>query len=236
METAVEIKDASVNFGLFKVLHDITAPIQRGKITGLLGPSGAGKTTLFRAIVGRQKLDSGSITIFGKPAGSASLRTDIGYVTQAPSVYTDLTVLENLRYFAAVTNASKTLIKQVIDDVDLGRQRSQLVATLSGGQRSRVSLAVALLARPQLLVLDEPTVGVDPLLRRQLWQQFRRLAAGGITIIVSSHVMDEASQCDSLMLLRDGKLLANGTLSELYTQTGTDTVEDVFLKLIGDTK
>jgi ABC-2 type transport system ATP-binding protein len=233
METAVNIQNVSIHIGQFKILHNITIPIQEGKITGLLGPSGAGKTTLMRAIVGRQKIHSGKISVFGLPASSASLRTEIGYVTQAPSVYPDLTVRENMRYFAALTGASKARIGQVIEDVDLGSQHEQLVGTLSGGQKSRVSLAVALLAQPQLLVLDEPTVGVDPLLRRELWNQFHRLAAEGITLIVSSHVMDEASQCDRLVLLRDGGLLAEDSLSELYKKTDSNNVEDVFIKLIG---
>lgn len=229
---AVEIKNLSVSVGKFVILRDISVALPAGKIIGLLGPSGAGKTTLIRTIVGRQRVSRGDVVVLGRPAGTASLRQKIGYVTQAPSVYDDLSVLENLRYFVAMTNASKIRVDEVLDEVDLRKQARQLVGTLSGGQKSRVSLAVALLARPPLLLLDEPTVGIDPLLRRDLWQRFRKLAEQGTTLLVSSHVMDEASHCDDLLLVRDGKLLAYGSLEELTIRTGSKNVEDIFLKLV----
>jgi ABC-2 type transport system ATP-binding protein len=236
MQPAIQITDLSVRLGGQLVLKDLSVELPAGRITGLLGPSGAGKTTLIRTIVGRQRVATGSVTVLGQPAGSAPLRPEIGYVTQAPSVYGDLTVTENLRYFAAMVGATKVRVQEVLKDVGLAPQARQLVGTLSGGQKSRVSLAVALLGRPKLLVLDEPTVGIDPLLRRDLWNQFRKLAEQGTTLLVSSHVMDEASHCDHLLLLRGGALLAYGTIMELTKKAGATDVEGVFLKLIGDDK
>jgi ABC-2 type transport system ATP-binding protein len=200
-------------------------------VTGLLGPSGSGKTTLLRSIVGVQIVESGCVTVSGLPAGSPELRRRIGYVTQEPSVYVDLSVRENLRYFARILAAPGARIDEVIETVALGGHADQPVHTLSGGERSRVSLATALLGEPDVLVLDEPTVGLDPVLRRDLWRTFHRLAEGGTTLLVSSHVMDEASRCDHLLLLRDGRLVATGGPDELLRRTGADTLEDAFLSL-----
>jgi ABC-2 type transport system ATP-binding protein len=219
-----------------KILKGISADIPAGKIVGLLGPSGAGKTTLIRAIVGRQRISLGKISVLEKPAGSAALRGSIGYMTQAASVYPDLTVRENVQYFATMLGLGRNEVDDVIAKVDLTPQTRQLVKTLSGGQKSRVSLAIALLGSPDMLVLDEPTVGVDPVLRQQLWRLFAELAASGTSIIVSSHVMDEASRCDELLLIREGKLLAQGSPRELCERTGTKTVEESFLKLVGVVK
>lgn len=232
METAIAIRNISVAIDGAQILNGITATIPKGKIVGLLGPSGAGKTTLMRAIVGRQKVTRGTITVLGEAAGSPALRSQIGYVTQAPSVYKDLTVEENLRYFAVLSNAPRVRVEEVIDRVGLMGHERQLAGSLSGGQLSRVSLAAALLGNPAVLILDEPTVGIDPLLRRELWQQFRKLADRGVTLVVSSHVMDEASHCDELLLLRDGKLLAYGSQKELKQKTGSKDVESIFLKLV----
>ena len=200
-------------------------------MTGLLGPSGSGKTTLMRSIVGVQVVESGEVTIGGLPAGSPALRRRIGYVTQAPSVYADLTVRENLRYFARILGAPPGRIEETIETVALGGQAGQVVHTLSGGERSRVSLATALLGRPDVLVLDEPTVGLDPVLRRDLWQTFHRLADDGTTLLVSSHVLDEASRCDQLLLLRDGRIVFTGTPDELLQSTGADNLEAAFLAI-----
>lgn len=218
------------------ILQNINLAVPTGKVVGLLGPSGAGKTTLMRVLVGRQRPSHGSVEILGLQAGAALLRKQIGYVTQAPSVYADLTVTENLRYFAVLIGAPRRRIDQVLSNVNLVPQAHQLVATLSGGQKSRVSLAVALLGEPKLLVLDEPTVGIDPVLRAELWRQFRQLANGGVTLLVSSHVMEEAEHCDRLLLIRDGKLLADDTREGLLTQTGTKDVEAGFLKLVEEAK
>lgn len=214
------------------MLHGLSLSVPRGQVVGLLGPSGSGKSTLIRSIVGAQIIAGGSVTVLGHPAGSPALRKQVGYVTQAPSVYDDLTVVQNLHYFARVINAPKGDIERVIAEVELVPQRDQLVGSLSGGQVNRVSLAVALLGSPQLLVLDEPTVGLDPVLRRNLWELFARLAARGVGLLVSSHVMDEATRCDRILLLHNGLLLADDTPDGLLERTGTVDADDAFLALI----
>jgi ABC-2 type transport system ATP-binding protein len=230
-DTAIRIKKLNVRRGGRLVLPELSLDIRRGVVTGLLGPSGSGKTTLIRGIVGVQIVESGEITVLGEPAGSEALRRRIGYVTQAPSVYSDLTVRQNLDYFAAILGAPKGRVKEAIDAVDLGGHANQLVRTLSGGETSRVSLATAVLGHPDLLVLDEPTVGLDPVLRRDLWTMFHELAAAGTTLLVSSHVMDEAERCDDLVLLRNGRIVATGSPSELREETQTEDLEGAFLAL-----
>ncbi|MDX6218920.1 MAG: type transport system ATP-binding protein [Frankiales bacterium] len=215
--------------GRTEVLHGLDFTLEPSRITGLLGPSGCGKTTLMRALVGVQSGISGTVTVLGFPAGTAELRRRVGYVTQAPAVYTDLSVGENLDYFARVLGSDR--VDEVLEQVGLADRRRQLVQTLSGGQRARVSLATALLGEPELLVLDEPTVGLDPVLRRDLWQLFRVLADGGTTILVSSHVMDEATRCDRLLLMRDGRLVADDSPAGLLRATGAEDVEGAFLSL-----
>lgn len=229
----IRVKKLSVVLGgHYKALKNINVDLPSGKIIGFIGPSGAGKTTLIRSIVGRQSITEGSIDIMGIPAGSAKLRQEIGYMPQAAAAYLDLTVRQNLRYFARMKNKTRGDAETTLREVRLTAQADQLVSTLSGGQKSRVSLAIALLGKPEILVLDEPTVGVDPVLRQQLWHLFRKLASEGSTLIVSSHVMDEASRCDYLILVRDGKLLASGTPEELKERTGKHSVEDSFLALV----
>ncbi len=214
------------------VLHQLTCVVPAGSVTGLLGPSGCGKSTLLRAVVGVQKVAAGSVTVLGAPAGSAGLRRRVGYMTQAPSVYPDLTVRENLRYFATVLGARVGSVEEGIRTVGLDDEAGAVVGRLSGGARARVSLATALLGGPELLVLDEPTVGLDPVLRRDLWALFHRLADDGVTLLVSSHVMDEAARCTRLLLLREGRLLADGTPAALSRRTGTQDVEAAFLRLV----
>jgi ABC-2 type transport system ATP-binding protein len=238
MVNAVAVKNLSIVLGgNFTALKDISVELAAGKITGFIGPSGAGKTTLMRTIVGRQKITRGSVSVLDMPAGSSSLRRRLSYMTQEVSVYEDLTVHENLHYFATMNGQNRAEAKKTVHDVlqtiDMADRAEQLVSSLSGGQKQRVSLAVALLGHPELLVLDEPTVGLDPVLREQLWQLFHRLAGSGTTVIVSSHVMDEAERCDDLLLIRDGQLLAHDTPAELCRQTGSKTVEQSFLKLVG---
>jgi ABC-2 type transport system ATP-binding protein len=228
---AILIRRLNVRRGGRLVLPELSLDIRRGVVTGLLGPSGSGKTTLIRAIVGVQIVESGEVSVLGEPAGSEALRRRIGYVTQAPSVYSDLTVRQNLEYFASILGAPSGRVKEAIDAVALGGHADQLVRTLSGGEESRVSLASALLGHPDLLVLDEPTVGLDPVLRRDLWTMFRELAAGGTTLLVSSHVMDEAERTDDLVLLRDGRVVATGSPSELREETHTEDLEQAFLAL-----
>ena len=213
------------------MLPGVSLSVRKGAVTGLLGPSGSGKTTLMRAIVGVQVVESGNVLVLGRAAGTSELRRHVAYVTQAPSVYGDLTVRENLRYFARVLGTPNGLIDEAIATVDLDEQAEQVVYTGSGGERSRVSLATALLGNPELLVLDEPTVGLDPVLRRDLWETFHGLAARGATLLVSSHVMDEAERCDELLLVRDGQIVFAGTPAELRGRTGRHDLEDAFLAL-----
>lgn len=232
MGAAIEVTDLVVDRGRARVLHGLTFAVPAGRVTGLLGPSGSGKTTLIRAVVGVQRIRSGTVTVLGVPAGAAALRSRIGYVTQAPSVYADLTVRENVRYFAALAGAGTAAADTAIGDVGLAAASGQLAGDLSAGQRGRVSLACALVARPDLLVLDEPTVGLDPVLRVELWQRFADLARAGTTLLVSSHVMDEAGRCDGLLLLREGRLLAESTPARLRADSGTDDLEEAFLRLV----
>ncbi|MDT7649614.1 MAG: type transport system ATP-binding protein, partial [Pseudonocardiales bacterium] len=222
---AVSCRDVVVVRGDREVLHGLGFDLRTGSVTGLLGPSGCGKTTLIRAIVGLQAKVTGTVEVLGLPAGAAELRGRIGYVTQEPSVYGDLTVTENLRFFAAVLGVGSDDVDRVIDAVDLRSHADARVDRLSGGQASRASLAAALLGNPELLVLDEPTVGLDPVLRRDLWQLFHRLADDGATLLVSSHVMDEASRCDRLLLMREGELLADETPQALLERAGTHDIE-----------
>jgi ABC-2 type transport system ATP-binding protein len=229
---AVQVTDLVVDRGHHRVLHGLSAAVPAGRVTGLLGPSGSGKTTLIRAVVGVQRVASGTVTVLGAPAGAPALRSRIGYVTQAPSVYADLTVRENVRYFAALAGIGSAGADTAIADVGLSPAAGQLAGDLSGGQRGRVSLACALVARPELLVLDEPTVGLDPVLRVELWQRFADLARAGTTLLVSSHVMDEAGRCDGLLLLREGRLLAESTPARLRAESGTDDLEEAFLRLV----
>lgn len=229
---AVVVDGLRVIRGGRAVLHDVSLELRSGSVTGLLGPSGCGKSTLMRAIVGAQRVAGGTVAVLGEPAGSRALRSRVGYMTQAPSVYEDLTVSDNLRYFARVLGVPVARAEEVAGLVRLGDHSNHLVGRLSGGQRARVSLAAALIGDPDLLVLDEPTVGLDPALRRDLWATFHRLAEAGTTLIVSSHVMDEAAHCDGLVLMRDGAVLASGAPSELLERTGADDLESAFLHII----
>jgi ABC-2 type transport system ATP-binding protein len=232
MLPAIETTGLRVQRGGRTVLDGIDFTVPRGTVCGLLGPSGCGKTTLIRAIVGVQRIQGGTVDVLGEPAGSAALRSRVSYVTQAPSIYGDLTVAANLRYFAAVLNVPAARGDAALEAVGLTDRRGDVAGNLSGGQRGRVSLACALLAEPDLLVLDEPTVGLDPVLRRDLWTLFHELAAKGTTLLVSSHVMDEAEQCDRLLLMRDGKLIADAAPSVLRRRTGARDVEQAFLHLV----
>ncbi len=230
--SAIDVRDLRVVRGGHEVLRGISLDVTAGKVTGLLGPSGSGKTTLLRALVGVQQAVSGELSVLGAPAGSPGLRRRVAYMTQSPSVYADLTVRENLRYFARVLGAAPAQIDAAIETVALDGHEEQTVLSLSGGERARVSLAIALLNEPELLVLDEPTVGLDPVLRRDLWATFHALAEQGSTLLVSSHVMDEADRCDELILLREGQVLATGTPAALRLQTGAEDLDRAFLDLI----
>jgi ABC-2 type transport system ATP-binding protein len=230
-DPAIEIRDLHVRRGGKVILPGIWLRVPPGRVTGLLGPSGSGKTTLMRAIVGVQIVERGQVTVLGQPAGTPALRRRVAYVTQAPSVYADLTVEENLHYFARILRAPRQRIEEVIRLVGLTGQTRQVAHTLSGGEISRASLAVALLGKPELLVLDEPTVDVDPILRRELWQTFYGLAEDGASLLVSSHVMDEAARCHELVLMRSGQIIAAGSPDELLERSHSNQLEDAFVAL-----
>ncbi len=230
VEYAVEVADVVKSFGRLRALDGVTLRVRAGEVYGLLGPNGSGKTTLIRALVGLVATDSGSVSVLGRRMPELAVLSRVGYMTQAAALYPDLTVEENLRFFAAI-NGVEGNVDEVLDFVELGDRRRSVVATLSGGMRTRASLACALVHQPRLLLLDEPTVGIDPQLRRQFWDQFAAMAAAGTTIVVSSHVMDEAERCQRLGLLRFGKLLAEGSVDELKARAGVERLEDAFLKL-----
>ncbi|MET4078092.1 MULTISPECIES: ABC transporter ATP-binding protein [Janibacter] len=234
MKSAVEVRHLRVARGGRTVLADLSFAVGRGEVVGLLGPSGGGKSTVIRAVAGVQRVAGGEVEVLGRPAGSPDLRDRVAYVTQAPSVYPDLTVRANVVHLARLLGVRDAAgaAERAIAQVDLGSHADRLVATLSGGQRSRASLAGALVGDPQLLLLDEPTVGLDPVLRRDLWELFHRLAADGAALLVSSHVMDEAARCDRLLLLRDGALLADDTPAGLLERTGAHDAEGAFLALV----
>jgi ABC-2 type transport system ATP-binding protein len=232
VEPVIVIDHLRVIRGKRPAIHDLSVQIARGTITGLLGPSGCGKTTLMRSIVGTQILTAGSVTVLGHPAGSAPLRRRIGYMPQEATIYNDLRIVDNVRYFASLYGMDASAADQAVDAVGLTDHRTALCGNLSGGQRTRASLACALVANPDLLVLDEPTVGLDPVLRVDLWEQFHQLAKRGTTLIVSSHVMDEADHCGDLLLMRDGHLLAHSTPRKLREDTGCQSLEEAFLSVI----
>ena len=232
MVPAVSVAQLTVIRGGRTALNDVTVDIAAGTITGVLGPSGCGKTTLIRSIVGTQTIAAGTVTVLGRPAGCAELRHRVGYVTQDATIYGDLRVVDNVRYFASLYGSGAPAADEAIANVGLNDHRSALCGNLSGGQRTRVSLACALVAHPDLLVLDEPTVGLDPVLRVDLWAQFHHLARRGTTLLVTSHVMDEAAHCGELLLLREGHLLAHTTPTKLREDTGCPSLEEAFLSVI----
>jgi len=231
-EPAIRVEGLRVVRGGKLVLDGISVDVAPGVVTGLLGPSGGGKSTLMRAVVGVQRVESGRTTVLGLPAGSPELRSRVGYRTQAPSVYADLTVRENVRYFGRILGVPAAGVDEAIETVGLDAEAGQVAGRLSGGQLARVALAMALLGEPEVLVLDEPTVGLDPVLRRDLWDTFHALADRGATLLVSSHVMDEADRCDELLLLRDGRIIATGTPAALRRRTGAADLDSAFLSLI----
>jgi ABC-2 type transport system ATP-binding protein len=232
MLTAITIRELRVVRSGRPVLHRVSAHVAAGRVTGLLGPSGSGKTTLMRALVGTQVIESGEVEVLRQPAGSPGLRARVAYVTQAPAVYADLSARENLRYFARILRVPGARVDEALDAVALTQLANQVVNTMSGGERARVSLATALLGRPDVLVLDEPTVGLDPVLRRDLWRLFHELADAGATVVVSSHVMDEAERCDDLLLLRQGRLLAAAPPDAIRARTHAADLEHAFLELV----
>ncbi|MDQ3629620.1 MAG: ABC transporter ATP-binding protein [Actinomycetota bacterium] len=232
MDEAIRVQDLMVDRAGSEVLRGISFAVPKGSVAGLLGPSGCGKTTLIRSIVGVQVVRSGSVQVLGEPAGSPALRRSVRYLTQAPSIYGDLSAAENTRYFARLVGLGPREAARAVEQVGLTGSADRPVGTLSGGQRTRASLACAMVGRPELLVLDEPTVGLDPVLREELWTTFHQMAADGATLLVSSHVMDEAGRCDQLVLMREGRLLADAAPAEIRQRAGTGDLEQAFLRLI----
>jgi ABC-2 type transport system ATP-binding protein len=234
LPVAVSLRQVTVLRGGRPALDDVTCAVRSGSVTGVVGPSGCGKTTMMRSIVGVQRHVSGALDVLGRPAGDPSLRSAVGYLTQTPAVYADITVAANLRYFAAIVAAPEGDVDRVLDVVGLAGEAGRRVDRLSGGQRARVALASVLLGSPRLLVHDEPTVGLDPALRAELWATFRALAAAGSTLLVSTHVMDEAARCDRVLLLRDGRLLTDEPPADLLARTGAGDLDEAFLRLVQD--
>ena len=229
MTATIEARDVRKRFGGVAALDGVDLSVPAGSIYALLGPNGAGKTTLIRAIVGLVKPDGGELQVFGERMPRRAVLSRIGYMTQAAALYLELSVEENVRFFARI--AGRGDVEEALRFVELWDRRRSITATLSGGMRTRLSLACTLVHRPDLLLLDEPTVGVDPQLRVQLWEGLREMAASGTAILVSSHVMDEAARADRLGLMRAGRILAEGTVDELLARAGVDHLEDAFLRL-----
>jgi ABC-2 type transport system ATP-binding protein len=228
----VKLVDVVKTFGDAVAVDHIDLEVVSGEFLSLLGPSGCGKTTLMRTVVGNQKITAGSATVLGQAAGAKSLRRRIGYVTQSPSIYRDLTTVENVRYFAALYGIGMQRVHEVVEAVGLTGQKTDVAGNLSGGQQGRVSLACALVCDPDLLILDEPTVGLDPLLRVELWEQFVDMADRGKTLLISSHAMDEARQCAELILMRDGAILAHAEPDAILRQTNCADLEEAFVALV----
>jgi ABC-2 type transport system ATP-binding protein len=228
---AVEAAGVRKRFGTLQALDGIDLRVSGGEVYGLLGPNGAGKTTLIRALVGLVRPEAGELVVLGRRMPAGDVRARIGYMTQAAALYGDLTAEENVRFFAAIHGGGD--VDAALRFVHLEDRRRSVTATLSGGLRTRLSLACTIVHRPKLLLLDEPTVGVDPQLRAELWDGLRAMAADGATIIVSSHVMDEAERCDRLGLIRAGRVIAEGSADELRRRAHTDRLEDAFLALSG---
>jgi ABC-2 type transport system ATP-binding protein len=227
---AVDVDGVAVRFGKQQALDGVTLRVRRGEVYGLLGPNGAGKTTLIRSLVGLVAPERGTVTVLGQRIPQLDVLAHIGYMTQQAALYPDLSAEENVHFFGAIYGRVDG-VRDALELVDLWDRRKSVVSTLSGGMRTRLSLACALVHKPDLLLLDEPTVGVDPQLRVQLWDRFRKMASAGTSIVVSSHVMDEAERSDRLGLIRFGKLLAEGTVAEIKATAGVDRLEDAFLKL-----
>ena len=231
-ESAVSVSGLVVRRGRNEILHEVSFSLPRGSVTGLLGPSGCGKTTLMRTLMGVQRITAGSATLLDLPAGHPKLRRRVAYTSQAVSIYTDASLLANTTYFARLLGAGRDSARRAIERVQLDGLEHRRIDQLSGGQASRASLACALVGDPEVLILDEPTVGLDPLTRQALWELFRDLAGRGTTLLVSSHVMDEATRCDSVLFMRDGWFLAHEPVAVLQRRTETSTPEDAFVALI----
>jgi ABC-2 type transport system ATP-binding protein len=232
---AVEAIGLHKHFGPIRAVDGVDMALPPGRIYGLLGPNGSGKTTLIRLLMGLASATSGSARVLGVDMPSRSNLTRIGYMTQSDGIYPELSVWENLSFFASLYGQTdKAQMKQALELVELHARLGTPALDLSGGMRRRLSMACALVHKPTVMFLDEPTVGVDPALRVQFWSHFRELAAAGATLLVSSHVMDEADRCDELLFIREGKVLAQGAPKELRKRAGTNDLEAAFLKFAGE--
>lgn len=231
--SCVSIRGVSKNFGAAEVLKNINLEIQQGEIFGLLGPSGAGKTTLVKELAGLDVPSAGEIEVFQERMPALHLIEKLGYMAQSDALYMDLSARENLEFFSALYGLKKKERKQriveVMELVQLSDHLGKQVSNYSGGMKRRLSLAIALLHQPELLILDEPTVGIDPVLRKSVWEAFHQLKDEGKTLIVTTHVMDEAEKCDRLGLMREGRLIAVGTPEELKQETHSSSIEEAFL-------
>lgn len=229
----IQVRHVDRKFGKKLVLQDITLDVQPAEIFGLLGPSGSGKTTLVKLIAGVDKSTSGTVSVNGVQMPRLDMLGKIGYMAQSDALYTELTAYENLSFFASLFGLSgkekKHRIEEVMELVNLTDSMKKLVSAYSGGMKRRLSLAIAMLHRPSVLILDEPTVGIDPVLRISIWDELRTMSDQGTTIILTTHVMDEADKCNRLGMIREGRLIAVGTPSELKENTHSTTIEEAFL-------
>ncbi len=234
----IKIENISKSYKNQKVLKEISFNVQKGEIFGLLGPSGAGKTTLIRLIMGMEKSDDGQIILLDKKVPDKKVIESIGYTSQADALYTDLSAEENMMFYCRLYKIPKKerndRIEECLSVVNLNKDKKKIVNNFSGGMKRRLSLAISLIHNPKILVLDEPTVGMDPLLRKQIWQELYRLKENGVTIIITTHVMDEAAYCDKLALIRNGRCISVGEPDKIIEENQCNTLEEVFLKLGGD--
>lgn len=232
-EAVINVKDLKQQFGKKVVLENINLEVQKGEILGLLGPSGSGKTTLIKAVIGMAVPTKGKVLVLGQEMPSLKVVSKIGYMAQSDALYEDLNALENILFFGALYGlkgkAAQERAQEVLALVRLSDDAKKPVRNYSGGMKRRLSLAIALFHRPELVILDEPTVGIDPVLRREFWQEFERLRQAGITILITTHVMDEAEHCNRLALIRDGGIIALDSPEELKRKSGQDSIEGAFL-------
>jgi ABC-2 type transport system ATP-binding protein len=232
-KTCIRVEHVSRSFGKKKVIDDISLEVNNGEIFGMLGPSGAGKTTLVKMIAGIDEPTSGTIHVLDSKMPSLQVMKKIGFMAQSDALYGELTALENLQFFAAIYGLKgkkqKQRIEEVMELVNLTEHIKKTVNNYSGGMKRRFSLAASLLHEPEVLILDEPTVGIDPVLRQSIWEELERIRQKGTTIVVTTHVMDEAEKCQRLAMIRDGRLIAVGSPEELKKKTNSQTIEEAFL-------